>query len=233
MIKVLPAIIPQNFKHLQDTLVKVAPYASTVQIDATDGKFTPAYSWPYKGATDPDFAKILQEEEGFPFWDEIDFEADLMILEPEKKVWDWIKAGAKAVIIHIESTENIGELLMELKKRSVPKKSPAYVEIGLAIGTDTPNETLYPFIDRIDFIQCMGIAKIGYQGQEFDERVLEKIKDFREKYPNITIAVDGSVNLKTAPALVKAGADKLISGSAILESDDIPSVIYDLEHLKK
>lgn len=231
MIKVLPAIIPQSIVHLKDSMAKVLPFSSLVQVDATDGKFVSSTSWPYKGIADISFSKILNEEEGFPFWEEMDFEADLMVLEPEKKVWDWIKAGAKAVVLHIESTNNMSELLADLKEKSVPKGSPLYTEIGLALNTNTPNEAVYPFIEQIDFVQFMGIEKIGYQKQPFDEKVLGKISDLREKYPDIVIAVDGGVNLETAPLLVKAGATKLVSGSAILESEDVGHVIGLLENL--
>ncbi len=235
MIEVLPAIIPKSFANLKETLEKVIPYSSLVQIDAVDGVFVPAKMWPYGGISDIDFTKIINEEEGFPFWEQIDFEADLMVSEPEKKVWDWIKAGAKSVILHIESSKNIPSLVDELKKNAPVKESPFYVGLGIALNTETPNETIYPFIDsgKVDFIQCMGIAKIGFQGQPFDERVLAKISDFRKRYPNIIIAVDGAVNLETAPRLVKAGANKLISGSAILESGDIMETIKKLRESGK
>jgi len=230
MIEVLPAIIPKSFVDLKDTLAKVVPFVKLVQIDVTDGKFTGEASWPYKGITDPAFQSILREEEGFPFWEDIDFEADLMVLEPEKKVWDWIKAGAKSVIIHIETTNNIIELVREIKNK-FPKDGIGGVDVGVAINTTTPNDKIYSVLPKIDFVQFMGIERIGFQGQPFDERVLDKISDVRGKFPDITIAVDGAVNLNTAHRLVSAGANKLVSGSAILESQNIPDAIDFLKNI--
>jgi len=95
------------------------------------------------------------------------------------------------------------------------------LEIGVAINPSTLQEDLFPLVPCIDFIQCMGNDNIGYQGISLDEDVYEKIKILREKYSDIPIAVDIGVNETTAPLLIKAGATKLLIGSAIFESDDI------------
>lgn len=109
-------------------------------------------------------------------------------------------------------------------------KIPSDIEVGIALDTTTPNEKVYPLVEKIDFVQFMGIEKIGYQGQDFDARVLEKIANLREKFKRVIISVDGSVNLETAPKLIEAGANRLVSGSAIFESNDIKKTI---EQLKK
>ena len=75
----------------------------------------------------------------------------------------------------------------------------------------------------------MGIKKIGYQGQPFDEEVLKKIKDLRKKYPDITISVDGGVSFDNYKDLAKAGANKLISGSALYESENIKEAWEEME----
>jgi ribulose-phosphate 3-epimerase len=77
----------------------------------------------------------------------------------------------------------------------------------------------------------MGIDEIGFQGQLFDERVISKIEEFKNKFPKVTVSVDGGVNLESAPKLVKAGAERLVSGSAIFGSDDIESTIGLLKNL--
>ena len=105
------------------------------------------------------------------------------------------------------------------------------VEIGVALNTTTPIETIKPIISKVDFIQCMGIEKIGYQGEPFDERVLEQISELRKIYPELIISVDGSVNETTAPLLVKAGANRLVVGSAIMNSYDVRETIREFESL--
>ena len=106
------------------------------------------------------------------------------------------------------------------------------IQIGLAINTTTPIEQIFPLVNDIDFVQCMGIEKIGFQGQDFDERVLSQIKALKEKFPDLIISVDGGVNFKTAPELIQAGVSRLIAGSLILKSQDIRETISELENLE-
>jgi ribulose-phosphate 3-epimerase len=75
----------------------------------------------------------------------------------------------------------------------------------------------------------MGIAKIGYQGQPFDERVLEQINQIRLASPNLPISVDGGVDVTTEPLLKAAGATRLVSGSAVFGAEDIGDAISSLE----
>jgi ribulose-phosphate 3-epimerase len=102
---------------------------------------------------------------------------------------------------------------------------PSLVELGLAINTTTPISAIEPYLDRVEFIQCMGIARIGFQGEGFDERVVEHIRAIRALRPEMPISVDGAVNFETAKRLVEAGATRLVSGSAILKSNDVREAV--------
>ena len=82
MSEIIPAIIPKSFSDLTEKLSLVTGLAPFVQIDVLDGKFTPERSWPNISAPDADFVKIIREEEEFPYWEEIDFEVDLMVADP-------------------------------------------------------------------------------------------------------------------------------------------------------
>ena len=206
-IEIIPAIMPESFNDLNEKYSRVRDFVNTVQIDVMDGEFVPSKDWPYVGG---ELEKI-----------DFDFEVDLMVKNPEEVIESWVEAGAKRVIIHIESTEKIEEAFLKI---------PSDVEVGIALNTTTPNEEIYPLIEKIDFVQFMGIAKIGYQGQEFDERVIEKIKDLREKYSRVIISVDGAVSLETAPRLIEDGANRLAVGSAIFKSKDIDKTIEQLKN---
>src|SRR3989344_8560933 len=141
MIEIIPAIIPKNFKDLERNLSNVVGLVPLVQIDIMDGKFTPEASWPYLNVLgDPDFISIKKEEKEFPFLEEVDFEVDLMVKNPENIWFDWIIAGAKRIIFHYESTDNIKELLEDAKRKLVSKESVLYVEVGLAMDINTPND---------------------------------------------------------------------------------------------
>jgi len=237
MVQVLPAIIPESYDDLKDKMSIVSGLTPLVQIDICDGKFVPSKGWPYIGDGENDFEKILKEEEGFPLWQEMDFEVDLMVKNPETEAEKWIKAGAKAIVLHYESSPKILDLVKKLRKDyGYSEDSVAGIEIGLAIDIETTNSVIDEFLKEeangkvlIDFIQFMGIRKIGYQGQEFDGETILKISDLREKYPEIVISVDGGVNFDNYKDLVKAGANKLISGSAIYESENIAEAIKEMQ----
>ena len=237
MAEIIPAILPKDLDDLRDKMAQVSGLAPIVQIDVCDGKFVPSKSWPYvKGGMD-EFARIIAEDEGFPFWDSLDIEIDLMVRHPEEVIESWIRTGAKRLVIHIESTPKTLEIIEKLRDEYGTAKDEAFgLEIGVALDIKTPNEEVYEILDLvdeegdsiIDFVQFMGIDKVGFQGQEFDDQVLEKISDMRNLYPNTAISVDGGVNFDNAADLISAGATRLISGSAVFESGDIAKAIHDL-----
>ncbi len=209
-IEIIPAILPKDFAELQDKVELIKGFVKTVQVDVCDGQFVPNASWPYKKRDDT-FEKLLIEDEGLPAWKELNYEFDLMINKPEEVVADWVTAGAMRVIIHVEARGNIQEAVTLLRDRA---------EIGLAINIETPVNVLDPYISQIQFVQCMGIDNIGFQQQKFDEKVLDKVKEIRAKHPGISISVDGGVSLENAAKLIAAGADRLVVGSAIFNSDN-------------
>jgi ribulose-phosphate 3-epimerase len=207
-MEIIPAIIPQNFEDLKKKLSLVRGLVPLVQIDILDGVFVPEKSWPFVSE---------EETQTIPLKDEFDFEFDLMIKDPKNSLDRWINLGAKRIIIHIESTDNLDEIIDELKLKNI--------KIGIAIDIDTSNEQLKPYLNKIDFVQFMGIAKIGFQGEPFDERVINKIVDLRSVNSDVKISVDGGVNLNNASKLIQAGADRLAAGSAIFKSENIAETI--------
>jgi len=118
---------------------------------------------------------------------------------------------------------------MEAIERAIEKD----VSVGVALNIDTQNETLDRYLPKIDLVQFMGIARIGYQGEPFDERVIPKIKELREKHPETIISVDGGVGFETAPALIEAGVNRLVSGSEILEDENVRGEIERFKQLIK
>lgn len=229
MTEVTPAVLADNFSELNEKLSKLVNVTNIVQIDICDGKFVPSVSWPMARNDQASIQAILDEEEGMPYWEQLDFEFDLMILNAHKQFDFFARLGAKRIIFHLEA-ETDGESFKEFLE-SLDPYFKDNVDIGIAINTGTNINELDPFINCIDFVQCMGIEKIGFQGEPFDERVLEQIKNLRAKYPELKISVDGAVNENTAPALVKAGANRLVIGSALMQSYDIGEAIKNFEIL--
>ncbi len=208
--EIIPAILPMDFMEIEDALATVKGAVKTVQIDVCDGQFAPNPTWPYR-KHDDSFEKILHEQEGLPGWQDLDFEIDLMCNRPEGYVDEWVSAGATRVIIHAEATGDVTRAIGILEGR---------VEVGLALGIDTPLDAIAAHREHIQFIQLMGIDTVGFQHQPFDEKVLGRIKEARIMYPGLPISVDGGVSLETAPELIAAGADRLVVGSAIFAADN-------------
>jgi len=246
MIEVIPALMPKNFSELEEYAGQFRGLTKGVQIDVMDGIFVPEVSWPYKKVTaeeasassavilDTSFKEIVGHDRKMPEGDALlYYELDLMIDAPEKGIKSWTQTGASRLIFHIESIKDKDWFWKNLAhiKSPAPEFGVFGIEIGLAINTTTPNEEIYPHIEKLDFVQCMGIDKIGFQGQPFDERVLHKIEDLRKRSPELIISVDGGVSLDTAPELIKAGANRLVAGSAILKSDDIKKTIKEFQSL--
>ncbi len=231
MIDIIPAVLSKNYEDLKNKVALMRGIVPVVQIDFSDGIFTPNKTWPFDtgGIEDFNFRKILNEEEGMPFWEDLDFELDLMVSDSISNFDIYTKLSPKRIVFHLEAVGDKEEFKNFLEGMDVYIKDA--IEIGLAINTTTPVEDIFPFINEVDFVQCMGIEKIGYQAQDFDERVLSQIKSLKDKFPDLVISVDGGVNFETAPALINAGVERLVVGSLILKSQDIRETIFELENL--
>jgi len=222
-IEILPAILPKDFSELDENISLVKGLVKTVQIDICDGQFVPNATWPYK-RLDDSFEKILREEEGLPGWENVSFEIDLMVNYPERIVEEWVTAGAHRIILHIESGGNIIEAIEKLQGR---------VEIGLALSMETPLSSLDPYIGKIQSIQLMGIDHIGFQGETFNSKVIDRVKEVHIVYPELPISVDGGVSLETGALLIQAGVTRLIVGSAIFHSDNVIEAVHKFKRLNR
>ncbi|MEX2014015.1 MAG: hypothetical protein WD896_01525 [Parcubacteria group bacterium] len=140
---------------------------------------------------------IWTEKNNFPF------EAHLMVKAPEEVMELWVERGAKRIIVH------------ELKEEF--QKFKGRVKMGLAVRLQTPLEEVFPLIPQIDFLHLMSIAEIGAQGHPLDEQIFDRIKTVREKFPALSISVDGGINTSNYHALEDCGANTLIVGSGFKE----------------
>ncbi len=233
MTEIIPAILPEDFSDLEEKLALVAGHSPMVHIDVTNSTLTPKSNWPYSGDQN-DFLKIVNEVEGFPFWEETSFEVHLMVKNPNEIIEDWVLAGAERVILHIESFESDEELartLLVLKNRFDKENSSLGIEVGLAVNMETDLEKIYPFVLSADFIHLMSIDKIGAQGEQFDNNIFERIRTLREKFAETIISVDGGVNLENAEQLIEAGCNRLVVGSAIFSAPDPEEALQDFQNL--
>ncbi len=204
------AIIPRSLAHLEESLA-TASFAESIQIDVVDGTFDDNISWPYEPAGSALEASALISGRNV--------EIDLMAQDQEQGAEDWLAAGARRVVCHLEA-------LLQPAAALTLQTLRGKAEAGLALSNDTPLELLHPYLGMIHFVQLMGIRDIGSQGQPFDERVIERIRTLRAQYPSLQISVDGGVNKETIVPLRDAGADRFVVGSAIMGADN-PKRAYD------
>jgi len=223
MTKVLPAIIPTSKEQLSEEIGKVAYFADLVQIDISDGIFTGVKTWPYYGRDVDYFEKLKMEEEGWPKWEEVDIELHLMVANPETVLDEWIATGVSGIVAHIEATDDFQKVIDICRNKNV--------SVGVAIKPNTDIEKIEKFVPQVDFIQVMGSQLLGKHGVELEEKSLEMIKSLRALYPDSIIAIDIGVTEENAETLVEAGVNKLISGGAILNSDNPKEVFNYFESL--
>jgi ribulose-phosphate 3-epimerase len=204
MPSVIPAIIPESFDHLERTLALASTFTHEVQIDIVDGMFVPFCSWPYGEGENVSQLKSLIKD--------FNVEVDLMVKEPEGVIESYLQMGVRKAVIHLESTKILSEI--------IAFKDRYDFRLGFSISSDTDLKVLTSVIQSADYVQLMGIAHIGSQGQPFDPRVLVRITDLLKLNPNLLISIDGSVNLETLPQLYIAGARRFVAGSSILKAGD-------------
>ena len=222
----MPAILPKSREDLEQKLSLLAGVVPSVQIDVVDGRFVASPSWPYLDGS-KDGVPNFSDGESLPYLGQIAYDIDLMVSNPEDVAGLWIEAGASRITIHAESSKYLAKTIQELQFKYGHAKDfvPNLISMGLSINTGTELALIEPFLDQIDYVQFMGVAVIGKQGEPFDPRVLRKISEFKKKYPEMTIQVDGGVSLATAPSLLIAGVDRLVIGSALWKNQDIAAEI--------
>lgn len=205
-VQVIPAVIPQSYDDLSSALASLRGVSSTAHIDVCDGRFVPSVSWPVSGDAG-EWAETVSQDRGLPFWEDFEFEFDLMVGNPLALALEAIEAGAARAVLHLEAAgfaEAFEALLVDGR-----------AEIWVAGGARLNLEKHLATIGRAAGYQQMGIAKIGYQGQPFEPAALENVRVVRGAFPDLPIAFDGAVSEVTAGAIFSAGASRLVAGSAV------------------
>ena len=199
------------------------PGVDYVQIDAVDGTYAKPACWPYTGSGPAEFSDWVARGKTLPCYGPLLFDIDLMVADPGKVAGDWIALGASRLTFHLESVTDLRPIIERVRADYGHDKgfTTELLSIGVAINTTTDVGRLAPYAGMIDYVQCMGIAHIGRQGEPFDPRVLEKIRQVRRRYPDLAIQIDGAATRSTAPRLLHAGADRLIVGHDLIGAADM------------
>lgn len=212
MVHIAPSMLAADFLHLADDVKVVNENAEFFHLDIMDGVFVPNISY------------------GFPVVEAIasaavkPMDVHLMIVQPEKYVERFARLGVKMLSFHINATDKPAQTLLHIRE--------AGMKAGLVINPDMPVESLYPYLHLCDHIILMSVYA-GFGGQKFIEETFDRIRTLKAEIVrqslDVMIEVDGGVSPSNSRALVDAGADILVAGSAVFRSDDPASVIAALK----
>lgn len=205
-MEVIPVINCAEFDCVLDRAKKAESFAEWAHLDVADGKFSSNVSW-----NDPEKWKAIVSK--------LKLEVHLMVEQPEKAAEAWVAAGAKRLVLHVET------ISMDSFARIRELAGANGAELMLAVAAQTPAEQLRPYFGSVSKFQVLAV-KTGPAGQKFLPIALDKIKFLRREMPSATIEVDGGIDLETAKIVKDAGADLLAAGSYIFNSND-PSAAYE------
>lgn len=206
-LSIVPSLPAASREQLETLLTALAGTVREFQIDIVDGQFVPPVSWPFTELNPTAALATLA-----PWSQKFELEFDCMVTEPYQYLDTLVALGAKRVVVHLGSTIDYFRIIGHAKAH-------AY-RLGFAATADRPLAELETWIPDINFVQLMGIAAVGQQGQPFDVRTLSRARELRARHPDLEIAVDGAVNSATIPLLYAAGVNRFAPGSAVATAAD-------------
>lgn len=216
MTIIAPSILSADFSRLKDEIQAVEKAgAQWIHIDVMDGHFVPNITM------GPIVVEAVRKCTSLPL------DVHLMIENPDQYIGDFAKAGADYISVHAEACTHLHRTVGLIKEHNV--------KAGVALNPATALSSIDWVLDELDFILIMSVNP-GFGGQSFIENSLEKIEIFRnivdEEDYDILIQIDGGVNENTVESIVEAGADVLVAGSAIFNTDDYAEAIRKITGIK-
>ncbi|HEV8512512.1 MAG TPA: ribulose-phosphate 3-epimerase [Cyclobacteriaceae bacterium] len=213
---IAPSILASDFANLQKEVEMInTSQADWVHVDVMDGVFVPNISLglPVVEAVKRHAKKPL--------------DVHLMIVQPEKYVEAFHKAGADSISVHIEACPHLHRNIQQIKALGC--------KAGVAVNPHTPIMGLYDLIQDIDLVLLMSVNP-GFGGQKFIERTYDKIKELKalikSRNSGTLIEIDGGVNQQNAKLLLDAGADVLVTGNFVFSASNPKEVIQRLKETK-
>ncbi len=206
---IAPSILSADFARLgEEVRALETAKADWVHVDVMDGRFVPNIT------LGPPIVAALRKVTKLPL------DCHLMIVEPERYVDDFAKAGADVISVHVEACVHLHQTLSHIRSRG--KRA------GVVVDPSTSEEALKYVYDVADLVLVMSVNP-GFGGQSFIESALPKIERIRKAIDAsgraIDLQVDGGVNEETAPRVVSAGANVLVAGNAVFSKPSYAEAI--------
>ena len=201
-------MLSADFLHLEKDVEMVNAHADLFHLDIMDGVFVPniSYGFPVVEAIASKAKKPL--------------DVHLMIVRPEKYIDRFAKAGASMLSFHLNATDEPEQALTRIRETGM--------KAGLVINPDIPVENLFPYLHLCDYVLLMSVFA-GFGGQRFIEDTYERIRTLKAEIDrlglSVAIEVDGGVSPANAQALIDAGAEILVAGSAVFKAENPADII--------
>jgi len=209
MVKIAPSILSADFSRLLEHVKEVEDAGvEYLHIDVMDGHFVPNISFG---------APIMKSLKGKT---KLFMDVHLMIENPDQYIADFVDAGADLINVHIETCTHIHRTIQLIKSHGV--------KAAVTLNPGTPLNTLEEILPELDMVLLMSVNP-GFGGQSYIEATTDKIKRLKamidRKELTCDIEVDGGINLKNVKTVVAAGANVIVAGSAIFNTESIQNTV--------